>query len=136
MAVNKRLLRKTLAVIEAHPEHWDQESYASKNECGTTACFAGWAVVLSGYKLLYRHGSPSFGHGRTLSEVVARPEDAMLGGRLMHFRGGLYRGVVSIPAVARRLLGLDCDQAYSLFQGNNLMDDLRAKVAHLCSDDA
>lgn len=37
-------------VIE-HPETHVQNVWVSRNECGTTACIAGWAVQLAGIQL-------------------------------------------------------------------------------------
>lgn len=41
---NAELAYAVLDQIDAHPESWDQLTW----DCGTTACFAGWAVRLSG----------------------------------------------------------------------------------------
>jgi hypothetical protein len=41
---NAELAYKVLDHIDAHPETWDQATW----DCGTTACFAGWALRLSG----------------------------------------------------------------------------------------
>lgn len=41
---NAELAYRVLDQIDAHPELWDQAVW----DCGTTACFAGWAVRLSG----------------------------------------------------------------------------------------
>jgi hypothetical protein len=45
---NAELAYKVLDHIDAYPEQWDQGTYIGKVECGTVACFAGWAVLLSG----------------------------------------------------------------------------------------
>lgn len=49
MTFNKELANRVLEQIEAHPETWDQSEWAcfSDNECGTSHCFAGWAVMLT-----------------------------------------------------------------------------------------
>lgn len=44
---NADLAYRTLDYIDAHPEEWEQSEWA----CGTKACFAGWAVILSGGKI-------------------------------------------------------------------------------------
>jgi hypothetical protein len=44
---NAELAYRVLDHIDAHPESWDQTQWV----CGTTACFAGWALRLSGYEL-------------------------------------------------------------------------------------
>lgn len=45
--MNKKLLLDVATAIEANPEHFDMGSFCGKNDCGTTACIAGWAVALS-----------------------------------------------------------------------------------------
>ena len=50
---NVDLARRTLEHVEAlalarGPDRWDQGRFRHDNEsCGTTACFAGWAVALT-----------------------------------------------------------------------------------------
>lgn len=44
---NIEALEETLAYIEAHPEQHDQSVYGYKNSCETTACFAGWHLLLT-----------------------------------------------------------------------------------------
>lgn len=41
---NAELAYKVLDYIDAHPAEWHQRSWV----CGSAACFAGWAVRLSG----------------------------------------------------------------------------------------
>ena len=43
-APNAELAYRILDQIDAHPDSWDQGVW----DCGTSACFAGWAVRLSG----------------------------------------------------------------------------------------
>lgn len=43
-APNAELAYRVLDHIDAHPESWNQGTW----DCGTAACFAGWAVRLSG----------------------------------------------------------------------------------------
>jgi hypothetical protein len=47
---NSELAYQVLDHIDAHPELWRQDVYIGKAECGTVACFAGWACLLSGDK--------------------------------------------------------------------------------------
>lgn len=44
--MNTELLQRTMQHLLDHPEQHDQQVWVS--ECGTTACFAGWALKLSG----------------------------------------------------------------------------------------
>jgi hypothetical protein len=41
---NAALAYRVLDHIDAHPEEWDQTDW----QCGTSACFAGWAIRFSG----------------------------------------------------------------------------------------
>lgn len=34
-----------------HAEHFDMDTWGAKTECGTTACIAGHALLLAGYKM-------------------------------------------------------------------------------------
>jgi hypothetical protein len=52
---NIPLLRKTIEHIEAHPEEWDQTTWAVRTPCGTTMCFAGTALFVAGYTFNWSH---------------------------------------------------------------------------------
>ena len=45
---NAELAYRVLDRIDAQPELWRQAWYFTRTECGTAACFAGWACLLSG----------------------------------------------------------------------------------------
>ena len=45
---NTELLQQTMQHILDHPEQHNQGSWVKVNSCGTAACFAGWAGLLSG----------------------------------------------------------------------------------------
>lgn len=50
--LNEKLIGCVLEHIESHPEEWDQSDWLTcrgqvPEWCGTTGCFAGWAVALS-----------------------------------------------------------------------------------------
>ena len=49
--MNKPLILATLDTIEANLPRWLQDTFADTSSCGTTACFAGWALINSGYTL-------------------------------------------------------------------------------------
>jgi hypothetical protein len=44
---NAELAYRVLDHIDAHPQNWEQGRWIGQEECGTVACFAGWAVLLS-----------------------------------------------------------------------------------------
>ncbi len=45
--MNIKLLEKIKLAIRAYPNQFDMSNWFDKNECGTTACIAGWAVALN-----------------------------------------------------------------------------------------
>lgn len=51
MTPNTDLAYAVLDHIDAHPDAWDQRHWlrSADNECGTVACFAGWACLLAGH---------------------------------------------------------------------------------------
>lgn len=61
-APNAELAYQVLDQIDAHPETWNQRVW----DCGTAACFAGWAVRLSGCRVR----TDNF-----LAEIVAGPKE-------------------------------------------------------------
>lgn len=48
--INEPLVRAVMERISDNLDHWDQETYADPTaKCGTTACFAGNALIIQGY---------------------------------------------------------------------------------------
>ena len=110
---NVKLLRETLAYIEAHPEEWDQANWY----CGTSACFAGRACLLNGHQLLpWSHNVQDYTSKFKTFKFYGTP---------------LERN--HIASVARDILGLTESQALDLFMGGNTLDALRRIVNELCS---
>lgn len=100
--VNVPLLRKTLEHITAHPEEWDQSSWAVKTpDCGTQYCLAGHVVTLQGMEVEWDDNDAD-GDDEIGSDCIA-PDGEL----------------ISIEAQARIDLGLSRDQSYHLFHGNN-----------------
>lgn len=65
---NTELAERVIGQIEAHPEEWDQRFWRTKRDCGTTFCFAGWAVQLTANDLglSYEHVREAHGGGSDL----------------------------------------------------------------------
>ncbi|ATS92934.1 hypothetical protein SEA_SUPERPHIKIMAN_92 [Mycobacterium phage Superphikiman] len=104
---NKALLNEVMQFILKYPEAHDQGVYFS--ECGTVACFAGWACYLAGYDKV--PGSRG---------IVADPESP--------------KGCDHASFKARDLLGLTTDEAEYLFYADNSVEDLQRMVANLVAD--
>lgn len=114
MERNDELIDAVLDYIEAHPEEWDQGVWA--NACGTQACFAGRAMLLSGYTLTLKEEAdcgdescdlPSC-HGpefiRPSGQLVAQEDeeaDMLLGWTAQEGNRIYYRNYAS-PAMLRR----------------------------------
>lgn len=102
---NAELAYKVLDAINAHPANFDMDTWVrapydrptvdlqqlTSSECGTTACFAGWAVALSGYQL-------------------TRDREIVKANRMIP---------TSLPVFAAELLGLNDEQANDLFYVDN-----------------
>jgi hypothetical protein len=103
----------TLKDIEAHPEDHEQGSWAirkSGTTCGTAMCAAGFTVVRHGYKLLFSY-RPS------------RNQSCIPSNQAEHCQAPDGK-VESIPAAARRILGLSVDWADYFFSADNDLQDL------------
>ena len=46
-----KLAEDVLQHIKDNPSEWFQQDWIRQNECGTVACFAGWACLMSGGRL-------------------------------------------------------------------------------------
>lgn len=60
---NMEMLDNILDLIDAHPERWDQSTWATEvweetegEICGTALCVAGHAVAMKGYHIDYERG--------------------------------------------------------------------------------
>lgn len=51
MERNDVLIDKVMDYLREHPKEWDQRYWVESTPCGTTACFAGHTMLLSGYTL-------------------------------------------------------------------------------------
>lgn len=87
--MNKPLIMDTLKLIEENPGRWDQDAFSDKTDCGTTMCFGGWALALSGY---------------TLDEQAH-----------FHTPHGHRMSWLRVEDTAQDLLGLSDDQVESIF---------------------
>lgn len=81
---NAELAYKVLDHIDAHPESWDQNIW----DCGTAACFAGWAVRFSG--------------GATHGDIVTDGPAELVG---MH-----------VELAAHAVLGIDEEKAWEPYE--------------------
>lgn len=108
---NAVLAYQVLDTIDANPDQWDQADWAAMSKCGAAYCFAGWAVVLSGRKLVWESRS------RTFAQAEFVLDD----------RYGV--GQQWIGEAAREALGIDDSAA--LFSGGNTREDLGRLVAEI-----
>jgi hypothetical protein len=102
---NAELAWRVFDAINENPAHFDMDNWVraphdqpmigldqlTSPECGTTACFAGWAVVLAGYQL-------------------TRDREIVKANRMVP---------TPLPILAANLLGLNDEQAEDLFYVDN-----------------
>lgn len=130
---NVALLKQTLNFIKDNPETWDQGNW-----CGTSQCFAGWAVTLAGMR------------ADTLRETVDVAEmPAELAAEVdpdfeqISVRGAaviaLGIGDMSLPDVDDEWPDVKPElisAASVLFHSGNTLEDLEYYVAELCGESA
>jgi hypothetical protein len=103
---NVPLLRKVIEHITEHPTEWSQGSWGVKTPCGTSHCFAGHAIVLSGQDPVWS----SVWKGSHAVQLMVAASD---------------KGYVDNPFTsAANLLGLHPEAALVLFNCDNTMRDL------------
>lgn len=102
--VDVAALEDTLAFIETHQEQWYQGCWGHQRECGATHCFAGWALVLA--------GDDDFDWPENPNLELANMADGSL-----------------IQDEAAMVLGLNEEQASTLFLGSNSISDLKRKIS-------
>jgi hypothetical protein len=110
---NVELLERTMQFIKDHPEQHSQGWWFKKRDCGTAACFAGWAVTLKGYL-------PVFHVGDCRAETVVLPG---------------YRREFDTPELAQELLGLTLRERETLFEASNTSEMLELMVKDLVNGD-
>lgn len=106
---NAALAYLTLDHIDAHPESWDQRRWW----CGTSGCFAGWTVTLSG-KTVVLGGYVRIGPGPDDIAHVSQLAAQLLG----------FDDQWTLDETAFDILGQPDDDEYALFSSDNTREDL------------
>lgn len=138
--VNKELLKRTLQHIETHPDEWAQERWVTKTDCGTSYCFAGWALTLAGVPIHSSQLNPPVVEINKLHHALAQR-----GASVTVDPDNYWTNThMTVRDAAEVLLGiqerdLHSDDGYLhaaadiLFEADNSLDDLREYVAELCA---
>lgn len=128
--VNTELLRQTLEHIENYPETWNQGAW-----CGTSQCFAGWAVTLAGMQ-----ADPELDNVAVddMPEDLASAVDPDVEYVTVREAAIIALGIADATLADDgtdgdgSILGADA----VLFYAGNTMADLRHFVAELCGETA
>jgi hypothetical protein len=114
---NAALAYRVLDHIDAHPEQHDQNVWVEEGrDCGTAACLAGWAVLLSGDEPIFDDDEPP---QRETNEVLADGS------------------ILPVWSRAADLLRIDPDGGpegvggYRLFSQHNTRDDLGRLITEI-----
>jgi hypothetical protein len=109
---NVELAYRVLDHIDANPEQWNQATWFGRSECGTTGCFAGWAVALAGH------------------DIDFDPEPNEWDGRQPYasIDGDGNKAIRDVAAAELRISGEDEEV---LFDGDNTREDLGDLVAEI-----
>jgi len=106
---NMERLNHVLEVIEANPDRHDQDHFRKVTHCGTTMCFAGWAVELYGEWLVQESD---------LDRVTERLSFMTKADRFA-------------SESAEEILDLTHDQALALFYDAKSLEDVRLEVKRI-----
>lgn len=115
MKRNTELLQQTMQYIKDHPERHNQGQWV----CGTSACFAGWTLLLSG--MMEEEVEELRGRGLGLG---VHPRTGEIDWR--------YNGVAQ---KARQRLGLTMSESEKVFSEGNSSAMLELMVKDLCNGD-
>lgn len=115
MEINNELIDATLSWIRNHPESWDQGIWV--NEYGTHACFGGWALLLSGYRM-------------AVGPCITCQDSNCLGWRgLVDIDGDKILGTKR--AEANKILGFTRGQGEHIYYAPNDLGSLESRVANV-----
>lgn len=118
---NWPLLIQTAEYIVDHPSEWDQSWWVS--ECGTTACFAGWAVRLADFEFV----GDSRGTVPRISLSRDRYFELKEAGVSAWQSANSYN--VGVCDLSRHLLGLKIgNETVDLFACTNGLEDILIKL--------
>lgn len=113
MTWNSKLAHQVLETIEAHPETWKQDVWT----CGTAHCFAGHAALIANGPFQVEE-NPSY------DPDYDQPHE--------QYRANRNGETIDIGDEARAALWLSGRMSsYSLFSGENTLNDLKRVVAEL-----
>lgn len=118
--INAELLGRVLKHIKEVVKRWSQAYWSLATDNGTAHCFGAWAVTLSGITI----------HRDPIGEwAYVRAEDVPEGIEATNCTFREDR--VTVISVATSLLGLSDDQAATLFDAENSLEDLERIVNEL-----
>lgn len=136
---NIELLNKALHFIEENPDEWKQDRWATVTDCGTSYCFAGWALTLACVPVIV-DDYDALVNIDTLNGVLAKwgtsidPDDYETDG----FLGVRDAAEALLDIDDMHLRDLEDGELYSaadvLFEADNGLDRLRKYVSALCSE--
>lgn len=126
-------LRRTLAHIQNNRRLWNQNTWVGKTECGTTYCFAGWAVVLEGIPVSVTEGGMAFIRQEDVPELWM----AKIRERRFDYLADNYNRV-AISDMAAVILdlsgeGRDPNEHWALFGACLSLPAMRETVDRLCA---
>lgn len=119
-------LEAVLDHIRMNPKEHDQSTWGAQTDCGTTMCFAGTAVHLAGYPLIWE--KRIFEDERLA--FYCKVPDSYTGKRVGDRHPDLNPDydIACIHEVATHELGLDYDEAHELFWNSDTFDEIEEAV--------
>lgn len=121
---NVAKLEKTMTDILDHPEGWDQKTWV----CGTTACYAGRAVLNEGFKVMV-----GFDHSWAMDADTPFDPGAEQEYLKMYSVIGLKAHRVPVGDRAAEILDISDADALLLFSQRATLDNLQEMVKDLAN---
>ena len=150
--VDKDLAVTAMAIIETHPDRWDQGSWRMdpltgpvgrgrkpledfaddplNEDCGTTGCLAGWVAFLDRVKWGANKHMTVGGQPLQFGDMVQNPDRCVCA---PDARFCTCENLMPVQEYARLRLGMNPQEADALFNGDNGLEDLKAGVKALAN---
>lgn len=125
---NMGLLDSIIDHIEAHPEQWNQKTWARETTCGTAYCVAGFAcaweegsIVKGGYLFLPKGSHHAMA---VLGDDYDNDYDWLNG----DYGVPMSHAWIPFHEAGQSILGLTNGEAERLFMATNTLDDIKVQV--------
>lgn len=127
------LLDEAIEQVELHAQamgtagvcDWDQQNW----RCGSGMCLAGWVVQLAGGKWATKVGGEYEDY--LVASAEDDPDDVVTEPSMWDGDERPPAAMIHVQERCNQLLGLDNDEGWQLYEGDNSISDIKAARNHL-----